>query len=136
MQHPIIEKAIFINALPENVWRVFTDPSITKQMGGEYVSEWKVGSTLGWKGPDGNMYTHGTILQLENAKLLQHNLVDMNDHNILLSVITYELEPAGNATTLHAKEELHYETSHELLQQVNEGWDFALQMVKDIAEKL
>lgn len=52
MNYSIVEKTIVINATPENVWRVFTDPSITQQMGGEYMSDWKVGSTLGWKGPN------------------------------------------------------------------------------------
>jgi uncharacterized protein YndB with AHSA1/START domain len=34
----IIHKVIEINAPLENVWRVFADPAVSRQMGGEYVS--------------------------------------------------------------------------------------------------
>src|SRR5688572_13701194 len=90
MENRIIEKTIEINAAPAKVWRVFTDPAVTKQMGGEYVTDWKAGSTFGWKGRDGKMHTSGIILDLEPEKLLKHNLSDMNDPGTLLSTITYE----------------------------------------------
>jgi len=50
-----IEDSIEISAPVSKVWRVFTDPVLTGQMGGEYVSDWKVGSPFGWKGLDGKM---------------------------------------------------------------------------------
>lgn len=74
MNRRIIEKEIKINTSPNNVWRVFTDPVITSQMGDEYVTDWKTGSSFGWKGADGKMYTQGSILQLDKEKLLKHSL--------------------------------------------------------------
>src|SRR5687768_13920664 len=92
MPKHFVEKSIEINAPVSKVWRVFTDPVLTRQMGGEYVSDWKVGSSLRWKGPDGRMLTNGTILNIEPEKLLQHNLFssDASSAGEITSVITYE----------------------------------------------
>ena len=85
----------------------------------------------------GYVYTRGTILALEPGKLLKHNLVDLNSENIIISVITYEFEKNGNATTLFAKEAIMmYEMDDNQLIEVNEGWDVALLSVKQVAEKL
>lgn len=44
-----IEKTVTINAPLEKVWSVFTDPKVTKEMGGKYITDWKVGSDFGWQ---------------------------------------------------------------------------------------
>ncbi|MBO9151545.1 SRPBCC domain-containing protein [Chitinophaga sp. GCM10012297] len=132
MPFPVIEKTIEIHAPPSKVWRVFTDPALSRQMGGEYVSDWRPGSAFGWKGPDGKMLTSGTILEIMPEKLLKH---DLSDKNNLLSVITYELIPHQEATLVAAREELQYELTEEQLQEAEEGWEIALRAVKDLAEK-
>ena len=81
-----IEKSVEINAPISQVWRVFTDPVLTRQMGGEYVSDWEVGSSLRWKGLDGKILTNGTIMKLKPEKLLQHTL--LNSVGSIGSVIT------------------------------------------------
>ncbi|WP_162946577.1 SRPBCC family protein [Chitinophaga barathri] len=131
-----IEKTIEINTAPAKVWRVFTDPAVTKEMGGEYVSGWEPGSSFGWKGPDGNMYSNGVILELIPEQLLKHSLLEVQDPEILLSVITYQLIPHQDATLLAAKEELNYEVTEEQLRDAIEGWEIALRAVKDLAEKI
>jgi uncharacterized protein YndB with AHSA1/START domain len=136
MDKPVIKKTIDINASAKKVWRVFTDPVITRQMGGEYVSEWKVGSSFGWKGKNSLLYTQGTILALEPEKLLTHSLYDLKDKDRLLSVITYEFIRNGGGTTVSATEEINYEITDYQLKEANEGWDAALQLVKQVAEKL
>ncbi len=135
MASTLIQKEITINAGADQVWRVFTDPSITKQLGGEYVTEWIVGSHFGWKGLDGKMYTSGTILQLESQKILQHNLLD-GEGRAIRSIITYKLEEGNGRTKLSAEEELKYEISTTEIEEINKGWDFALAAVKEVAEKL
>jgi len=125
-----IEKTILINATPDKVWQVFTNPEVTRRMGGEYVSDWKVGSSFGWKGTDGKMYTQGVILQIEKNKLLQHHLFNPDGHSIL-STITYELQNNNGSTLLLAKED-----PVESYEDASAGWDAALQAVKDLAENL
>lgn len=135
MNTQTIEQTINIKASAARVWRVFTDPSLTRQMGGEYVSDWKVGSSFGWKGKGSTMYTYGLILELEPERYLKHSLLDKKDNNRLLSEISYELKEQGGMTTISAKEVLYYETSEEQLKDAAAGWDSALQAVKGIAEQ-
>lgn len=135
MENKIIEATIEINAPMDKVWSVFTIPEITKQMGGYYETDWRVGSPFGWKGQDGKLYTKGTVLEVNPKRLLKHNLFDLND-NRLLSVITYEFTENAGITIISAKEEIKYEMTNEQFQEANEGWDFALQSVKETAEKI
>ena len=137
MPNHFVEKSIEINAPVSKVWRVFTDPALTRQMGGEYVTEWKVGSSFSWKGLDGQILTNGSILKIEPEKLLQHNLFDSGaaSKESILSVITYEFNEQNGRTLLLAREEFSQPKNDEEYIDANEGWDVALQSVKAIAEK-
>jgi len=136
MDKSSIKKSIQINASASKVWSVFTNPTITKQMGGEYISDWKVGSDFGWKGVDGKMLTKGTILQFEPEQILQHNLFNPADENKIMSVITYRLEDNDQFTILHAHEDLLYSMDDKTYQDAQEGWDIALNFLKQTAERL
>ncbi|MEO5979164.1 MAG: SRPBCC domain-containing protein [Chryseolinea sp.] len=136
MSNPVLEKTINVYASPEKIWRVFTDPMVTRQMGGEYVTDWQVGGAFGWKGKDGNMYTSGKILEIEPQKLLKHDLVDIEDQSALLSTITYDFKPIQTGTSISIREEINHEMDEEDLSDTSDGWEFALQAIKDIAEKL
>jgi uncharacterized protein YndB with AHSA1/START domain len=135
MSNPVIEKAITIKASKEKVWAVFTNPRVTRKMGGEYATDWNIGSSLGWKDLDGQMYTNGTILELETEQLIKHNLFDLNDKDKLLSEITYRFDNKEGNTILSAREEINYEMTEDELEEAEEGWDLALQSIKEIAEK-
>jgi uncharacterized protein YndB with AHSA1/START domain len=134
MQHRnFILTKIDINASVEKVWRVFTDPAITNQMGGEYVTDWKVGSAFCWKGFNGQIMTNGILLELEPMKLLKHNLFHLQN-NELLSTVTYEFEERNSITTISAKEELFYLMNFDKYNDAQQGWEIALQTVKGVAE--
>ena len=132
----IIEKEIEINAKPKNVWRVFIDPETTKKMGGGYVSNWQIGSFFGWKSNNGEIITNGEIIEIEPEKLLKHKLFNVNNKSKVDSVITYKFIERNENTILRAIEELTYSVSKTQLEEMNEGWDAALDFVKSIAEKL
>ncbi|MEO5891586.1 MAG: SRPBCC domain-containing protein [Ferruginibacter sp.] len=136
MSKSSIEKTVEINATPKNLWRAFTDPVLTRQMGGEYVTDWKVGSSFSWKSIDGNIYSNGTITQIEPESILQHNLFNLDDTTSILSVITYMFKDNGTTTTLYAREDLPVELTEEDFENASEGWDFALQTLKQMAESL
>lgn len=137
MPNNYIEKVIDINAPVSKVWRVFTDPFLSRQLGGEYVSEWKVGSSFSWKGLDGQQLTNGSIVTIEPEKLLQHRLLSSDETSAEseISVITYKFEEANGRTTLRAREDFSHPVSDEEFDGVAEGWESALQSVKEIAEK-
>lgn len=133
MSNFLIEKSIEVRAPVSQVWRVFTDPILTRQMGGEYISEWEVGSSFGWRGLDGRMLTQGRIMKIEPGKLLQHTLLD--SIGATNSVITYELEEKDGVTVLHAREDFTNPIPEDEYADASEGWDAALQALKDIAER-
>ena len=133
MSKLFVERSIEINAHASKVWQLFTDPAITRQMGGEYVSDWKVGSTFGWRGPDGKMLTNGTILQIEPEKILKHDLLDPDA--TIISVITYELREENGRTTLHASENFTNPINDKEYADAVDGWDAALMALKEVAEK-
>ena len=127
-----IENSIEINAPVSKVWRVFTDPVLSRQIGGEYVSDWKVGSSFGWKGLDGSMVTNGTIMKILPEKLLQHDLFD--SVGSIDSVITYAFDEKNRVTTLHAREDFAHPITDQEYADALEGWDAALLAVKKTAE--
>ena len=132
----VIQHDIEVNASADKVWHVFINPAVSRAMGGEYVSDWSAGGSIGWKGKDGKMYTKGSILQIDPGKFLKHDLRQMDDTNALLSVITYKFTESNGTTVVSACEELNYPVDDGQLEDLTDGWDFALLAVKDIAEKL
>lgn len=128
-----IEKSVEINAPISQVWRVFTDPVLTRQMGGEYVSDWEVGSLLRWKGLDGKILTNGTIMKLKAKKLLQHTL--LNSVGSIGSVITYEFDGKDAVTAVYAREDFTNPISDKEHRDASEGWEAALRALKDTAER-
>jgi uncharacterized protein YndB with AHSA1/START domain len=134
LSNRLIKKSITISAAPHQVWRVFTDPVVTRKMEGQYVSSWKVGESLGWKGEDGKMYTYGIILELVPDQLLKHSLYDLKTKTRVTSVITYTFENKESYTILHAEEELTFDMRDDQFEEALEGWDMALATIKEVAE--
>lgn len=135
MPNTLIKKTITITASAHEVWRVFTDPKVTMLMEGQYVSSWKKGETLQWKGEDGKLYSYGIILEIEPDKLLKHSLYDMKTKERITSTITYRFEDMGKYMILHAEEELAFDMRDDQFEEALEGWDLALDTVKEIAER-
>lgn len=135
MPNTLIKKSITITATPHEVWRVFTDPKVTMLMGGHYVSTWKKGASMQWKDEDGKFNSYGIILELEPDQLLKHSLYDMKTKERITSVITYRFEDKGKYTILHAEEELTFDMRDDQFEEALEGWDMALDSVKEVAER-
>lgn len=134
MENKVIEATIEINAPLNKVWSVFTNPGITKQMDGYYDTDWKVGSSFGFKKADGNRLTNGTLLDFKPERLIKHSLFEPNSETIM-AVLTYEFSEKDGITLLKGKEEL----SQPLLDKATfddatTGWKSALDLVKQIAE--
>ena len=135
MSEKFIEKTIQIHAPASKVWQVFTDPELTRELGGEYASDWKVGSPFGWKNLEGETLTHGEILKIKPNALLQHNIFDV-DKTTITSIITYELKEEKQSTRLRVREDfLTHVSSEEVYKAVEAGWNMALLAVKALAEK-
>jgi uncharacterized protein YndB with AHSA1/START domain len=134
MPQNVIKRQIEIHAPVAKVWSVFTNPEVTRQMGGEYVSDWQVGSSLQFKGMEGQILTNGVILKFETEKVIQHRL--FNSVGSAESIITYEFEAQDDMTILHSREEFAEPIADNIYSDALEGWDAALRTVKDIAERI
>ena len=114
---------------------MFNDPEFTREMGGEYVSEWKVGSHLCWMGPEGVMFTDGRILKIVPCKLLQHTLFHPDSNEELMSTITYELTEQGGSTTVKILEQFADPISEDEYEDSLGAWEAALDAVKELLSK-
>jgi uncharacterized protein YndB with AHSA1/START domain len=144
----LIKNTITINAPVSKVWNALIDPEQTKKymFGCETVSEWKVGSSLLWKGSyDGKemVFVKGTILELIPEKLLKYTTFDPNStiadvpENYL--TVTYELETLNGQTVFTvtqgdynkvAEGEKRYKESYNN----GQGWDPILVEIKKLVE--
>lgn len=135
MKNQTIEKTIEINASIENVWRVFTDPEITKQMGGYYATDWNIGNPFGFKKSDGTAMSNGILLDLKPMQLIKHSLFE-HETDTVIAVLTYSFQQKGNQTLLTGQEELLKSLDQAAYDDASAGWDQALQALKQIAESL
>ena len=144
----LIKNTITINAPVSKVWDALIDPEQTKKymFGCETVSEWKVGSSLLWKGSyDGKemVFVKGSILELIPEKLLKYTTFDPNStiedvpENYL--TVTYELETLNGQTIFTvtqgdynkvAEGEKRYKESYNN----GQGWDPILVEIKKLVE--
>jgi uncharacterized protein YndB with AHSA1/START domain len=128
-----LETSIIINAPVSKVWGVFTDPTLTRQMGGEYVTDWKLGSSFSFRKTSGEEVTAGTLLKLEPEKLLQHTV--LNSIKSIDATLTYKFSEQDSVTKLSGREEFAEPISDEEYTDSLEGWNAAFQAVKEIAER-
>lgn len=127
-----IELTLAIDAPRARVWSVFADPRLSREMGGEYVTEWVVGSSFRWRGANGELYTDGTIVEIEPGERLKHTV--RSSIGDTASVITYDFREEDGGTLLLAKEEFESEITDEQREDALAGWRDALDAVKKIAE--
>lgn len=128
-----IETTITIDAPTSKVWAVFANPKVTQKMGGEYVSDWQVGSSFGFS-MGGGMITNGKILAIEPEHLLQHSLFG-SDGTTVISTVTYTIQANGNHTVLIGREDFVNPLDDAGYADAKEGWEAALTAVKDVAEQ-
>lgn len=143
-----IKNTVTINASPEKVWDVLTNPEQTKKymFGCETVSDWKKGSSLLWKGlHEGKemIFVKGDITEIKPGKFLSYTTIDPNssidDTSENYLEVTYDLTPQNGQTVLTVTQgdyskvadgEKRYKDSWNN----GEGWNPILIEIKKIAE--
>ena len=103
---------------------------VTRQLGGEYVSDWQVGGSFGFKGLDGTIYTRGSILEIEPEKLLKHDLYEGNASSTVSSTITYKFTEQDGKQGLICPGNFSSPLSDAEYAEADEGWDAALAQLK------
>lgn len=110
MAQPLfVKNTIVINAPASQVWDALVNPEKTKKymFGCETVSDWRVGSSLLWKGKhEGKemVFVKGEIVDIKPEKLLVYTTIDPNssidDTSKNYLTVTYSLSADKSKTTL------------------------------------
>lgn len=149
MEELIVRNSITINAEAAKIWDILTNPEQTKKymFGCETVSDWKLGSSLLWKGfYEGRemIFVKGYILEIVPGRLLKYSVIDPNasypdiPENYLS--VEYRLDEKNASTILTVIQDGFEEAAEgrkrfEETYNNGEGWSPILVQVKKIAEE-
>jgi uncharacterized protein YndB with AHSA1/START domain len=133
--------SITIHAPAAKVWEALTEPELIKQylFGTEAISDWKVGSSIAYKGVwERKPYEDkGRILQLVPERLLQStywsSMGGLEDKPENYATVTYELEAKDNDTQLSVSVDniaTEKERDH-----TEKNWGMVLETMKKLLEK-
>jgi uncharacterized protein YndB with AHSA1/START domain len=143
-----IDNSILIHASANRIWNVLTQPEETKKymFGCETVSEWKVGSSLLWRGVhEGQemVYVKGSVLAIEANKKLVYTTFDpfssIEDIPKNYLVVTYKLDELPEGTLLRVTQGDYDEVADGARRYAESwnngtGWSPILEEIKKVAE--
>ncbi|MBI2042022.1 MAG: SRPBCC domain-containing protein [Candidatus Nealsonbacteria bacterium] len=137
----IAKSSISINISISKVWEALTEPEIIKQymFGTNVVSDWKVGSSVVWRGEwQGKSYEDkGEILKIEEGRTLQYShfspLMGKPDVPENYHTITIELSSDGAQTTISLSQDNN--ATEEAREHSEKNWDIMLDGLKKLLEK-
>ena len=132
---------IKIEANAEKVWNALTDPELIKQylFGTEASSDWKVGSSITYKGVwQGKRYEDkGKILELIPNKLLKSTywsgMSGLEDKPENYNTVTYLLDEKDNQTILTVAQDNN--PTEESAAHSENNWNMVLKGIKELLEK-
>jgi uncharacterized protein YndB with AHSA1/START domain len=135
-------KTVMIDAPKAKVWDALTNPEKVKQYmhGTNLSTDWKVGSTITWKGEwKGQPYEdRGAVLEVEPEKLLKNThwspMGGSEDRPENYHTVMYELSEAGGKTTLTLTQD-NNATQDEADKMAEDNWGPMLQGLKETSEK-
>jgi uncharacterized protein YndB with AHSA1/START domain len=148
MDKKTVQNAMIINASIAKVWDALINPEQTKKymFGCETVADWKVGSSLLWRGHyEGKemVFVKGIILEIQVNTLLKYTVIDPNatmkdiPENYLN--VTYSLTEKNGQTTLTVMQD-GFETAqdgekrYQDVYNKGEGWNPILVEIKKLVE--
>lgn len=146
MKELFLRHSIEINASPEKVWKVLTDPEMTRQymFGCDVVSDWKIGSPVLWKGKlkgQELVYVKGQVVHYEPCRLLSYTtfgsdgkLADVPSNYV---TVTHKLTPRDGGVLLEVSQGdfAGIENSEKRYKDGQAGWEMIIPSIKDLAEK-
>ncbi|MDX1446979.1 SRPBCC domain-containing protein [Lishizhenia sp.] len=142
MKQLTVEKSININARKEEVWDALTNPEKIKiyLFGTETSTDWKVGSSISFKGEyQGTTYhDKGNVLQNSPFQCLKYNywttMSGLEDKPDNYSIITYTLVNKSEDEVVFTWRQEGF-SSEEGYNHMEKFLPDMLKVIKDIAEK-
>ena len=137
----IAKSSIRIKAPIAKVWDALTNPEMIKQymFGTNVVSDWKVGSSIVWKGEwQGKSYEDkGKILKIEQERTLQYShfspLMGKQDVPENYHTVTIELSNDGEKTVVSLSQDGN--ATEEAREHSEKNWMMMLNGLKKLLEK-
>src|SRR4051794_30687182 len=137
---PAIVYAIYIASTPEKVWQALTSAEFSRKCFFDNAVEvdQKVGGTYIVRTPDGALHISGEVIEYDPPRKLT---VTFNVSWPALveklgpTLVTYEIEQAGDAVKLTLLQSHDREISDDILEGGRQGWPAILSSLKSLLEK-
>jgi len=110
--------------------------------GCEAISDWRVGSSLIWKGAsDGKVYVKGSVLKIEPGRLLRYTTFDPNGgyrdvpSNYLTVDYVLSKENGGTLLKVSQGDYAAVEDGQKRYEETVGGWGMVLSKIKELVEQ-
>ena len=136
---PAIIYTIYIAAPPEQVWQALTTAEFSRNYfsGFAIEADLKIGGAFIARAPDGSVHIGGEVIECDPPKRLT---VTWNVNWPALveklgpTLVTYEIEPAGDAVRLTMLQSHDRDISDDILSGGRTGWPAILSSLKSLLE--
>ena len=136
---PMTVYTIYIASTPEKVWEALTSAEFSRKyfFGNAVEVELKVGGAYIVRTPDGALHISGEVVECDPPKKLT---VTFNVNWPALieklgpTLVTYEIEPTGDAVRLTMSESHDRPLSDDILSGGRQGWPAILSSLKSLLE--
>lgn len=136
---PLTVYTIYVAATPEKVWQALTTPEFSRKYfsGFAVETEPRAGGAFLVRAPDGSPHITGEVIEYDPPRKLtvswNVNWPDLIE-KLGMTVVTYEIEPAGEAVRLTMLELHDRPLSDDILLGGREGWPAILSGLKSLLE--
>jgi uncharacterized protein YndB with AHSA1/START domain len=136
---PATVYTIYIAATPEQVWQALTSAEFSRKyfFGNAVEVDLKIGGAYIVRAPDGALHISGEVLECDRPKKLSITF-NVNWPELIEklgpTLVSYEIEPAGDAVRLTMTESHDRPLSDDILSGGREGWPAILSSLKSLLE--
>src|ERR1700733_4427407 len=136
---PATVYTIYIAATPEKVWQALTTAEFSRKYfsGLAVEAELRVGGAFVVRAPDGSVHIDGAVSECVAPRKLTITW-NVNWPNLVeklgLTLVTYDIEPAGDAVRLTMTEAHDRPISDDILSGGRAGWPAILSSLKSLLE--
>ena len=136
---PAIAYTIYIGSTPEKVWQALTSAEFSRQYfsGHSVEVDLRVGGAYIVRTPDGTLHISGEVVECDPPKKLTVTF-NVNWPELVEklgpTLVTYEIEPAGEGVKLTMLESHDRPLSDDILSGGRQGWPAILSSLKSLLE--
>lgn len=129
---------IYIAATPEAIWSALTDGNQTRDyfFGRAVESDWRPSAPVRYRMPDGSTDVSGKIVEIDPPRLVRFTwtVERLASAGLPETIVSFEIEPAGEACRLAMHEEHAGPVPEEYLEGGRRGWPIILSGLKSLLE--